>query len=71
MSRSLKKNPVIGNCCCGKGSSMRKAKRKANRIVRRDNESVPSGNHYRRIVDRWSFPDDGKQRWDNPKAYRK
>lgn len=71
MTRSFKKNPVISNCCCGKGSAMRFAKRKANRVVRQQHEDIPNGNHYRRIVERWWFPDDGKQRWDNPKAYRK
>ena len=51
---------------------MRLAKRKANRVVRRDDEEIPNGNHYRRIVDRWSFPDDGKK-WHEgyQKAYRK
>lgn len=72
MSRSRKKYPIGAIACCGKGSSMRLAKRKANRVVRRDEEATVSGNHYRRIVDRWSFPDDGKK-WHEgyPKAYRK
>lgn len=50
---------------------MKSAKAKANRVVRRDIEEIPNGNHYRKIVDRWNFPDDGKKRWENPKAYRK
>ena len=71
MSRSFKKHPISGIACCGKGKAMKSAKAKANRVVRRGNEEIANGNHYRRIVDRWNFPDDGKMRWENPKAYRK
>jgi hypothetical protein len=71
MTRSFKKNPIGANCCCGKGSAMRLAKRKANRVIRRVDEELPGGNYYRKIVDRWSFPDDGKRRHSDPKVYRK
>lgn len=50
---------------------MRLAKRRANVTVRKDNEDIPNGNYYRRIVDRWSFPDDGKAWYNHPKQYRK
>ena len=71
MSRSKKKYPIGPICCVGKGSSMRLAKRRANVNVRKDDEDIPNGNHYRRIVDRWSFPDDGKTWYEHPKMYRK
>lgn len=72
MTRSIKKNPVISIACCGKGPGMKHAKIKACRKVRRTGkEDLPDGNHYKKLDERYSWPDDGKQRWENPKAYRK
>lgn len=70
MSRSRKKYPIGAIACCGKGQAMRRAKAKANRVVRRE-EDVCSGNFYRKVVERYSFPDDGKKWHDHPKAFRK
>ncbi len=72
MSRSTKKNPVISIACCGKGKQMKSAKTKAVRKVRRTgNQELSDGSHFKRLDERWSWPDDGKQRWEHPKAYRK
>jgi hypothetical protein len=72
MSRSRKKNPVISIVCVGKGKAMRFAKKKAIRKFRRSGiEEVPDGNYYKKTDERWFWPDDGKQRWENEKAYRK
>lgn len=72
MSRSMKKNPVISIACCGKGKAMKSAKTKAVRKIRRTgDEDIPNGNHFKKLDERYSWPDDGKQRWENPKAYRK
>lgn len=72
MSRSFKKHPVISIACCVNGRGMKKAKSRANRKVRRANIDMPSkGNYFRRLDERYMWPDDGKQWWDNPKAYRK
>lgn len=70
MSRSRKKNPIGANCSASR-KGMRKAKCHSNGVIRKDDEAIPSGNHYRRIVDRWSFPDDGKRWHTHEKAYRK
>lgn len=72
MSRSYKKNPVAGIACCGKGKAMKSAKTQAVRKVRRTGEEdVPDGNHFKKMDERYSWPDDGKKRWDDPKVYRK
>lgn len=71
MSRSRKKYPIGPICCIGR-SSMKKAKKQANSTIRNGDDEMPSGNHYRRVVDRWSFPDDRKKWFNNyPKVYRK
>jgi hypothetical protein len=72
LSRSRKKNPIIGIACCGKGRAMKAAKTAANRKVRStDIDTLPNGNFFRRLDERYSWPDDGKQWWDDPRAYRK
>lgn len=72
MTRSIKKNPVVSIACCGKGKSMKCAKTRAVRKIRRtENQELPNGNHFKKLDDRYSWPDDGKQRWENIKAYRK
>lgn len=70
MSRSRKKNPY--HSLCGSGS-MKEAKKQANIEVRRTNdEDLPDGKHYKKMNDRWSWPDDGKILLDdNPKWFRK
>lgn len=72
MSRSIKKNPVISIACCGKGKAMKSAKTLAVRKVRMTgDQDIPDGSHFKKLDQRYSWPDDGKQRWENPKAYRK
>jgi hypothetical protein len=71
MSRSKKKNPVVSIACCGKGESIKAYKKHANAVVKNSLEDIPSGSFYRKLNDRNSWPDDGKQRRDNEKAYRK
>lgn len=72
MSRSRKKHPIIPIACCGKGSAMKAAKKAANRKVRSTViDTLPNGNFFRRLDERWSWPDDGKQWLDDPRAYRK
>jgi hypothetical protein len=74
MSHSRKKHPVISIACCGKGSAMRAAKRQANRRLRRElnqNLDTEYAKRFKQFEERWSWPDDGKQWWDNPKSYRK
>lgn len=51
---------------------MKAAKTAANRKVRStDIDTLPNGNFFRRLDERYSWPDDGKQWWDDPRAYRK
>ncbi len=74
MSRSFKKNPIIRIVLNVKGESMRFAKKKANKKCRKmikENEDIPSGSFYRRMDNRWDWPDDGKQWYDEPSSYRK
>lgn len=71
MSRSYKKNPYIPFACCGKGKAMKSAKKNANSIVRQYNDDLPSGRFYKKLDERYAWPDDGKQRFDDPKGYRK
>jgi hypothetical protein len=72
MSRSRKKHPIGPLCCVGKGKAMKSAKREANIEIRRTNsEDLPDGKHYKKLSDRWTWPDDGKIRIDEPKWYRK
>jgi hypothetical protein len=72
MSRSFKKNPVISIACCGKGKAMKSAKTQAVRKIRRTgHEDMPNGNYFKKLDERCSWPDDGKQRWESDKAYRK
>ena len=72
MSRSRKKHPIIPFACCGKGKAMKSAKTNAVRKVRRTSlEDLPNGNYFKKLDERFMWPDDGK-RWDeNEKAYRK
>lgn len=70
MSRSRKKNPVMA--CCGKGKGLKASKRRAVRKFRRIiDEELHNGSHFKRLDDRWNWPNEGKHRWENPKAYRK
>jgi hypothetical protein len=41
------------------------------RGIERRTEDIPSGGSYKKINERWSFPDDGRHYWDEPKGYRK
>lgn len=71
MSRSRKKNPYVSLTCIGSRAGMMKWwKKTCNKKIRSD-EEIPSGSHYKNIINRWSAPDDGKQLWDDPKGYRK
>ena len=74
MSRSRKKNPIVSIACCGKGAGMRSAKQKANRRLRRllnQTSDTEYAKKFKQFEERWSWPDDGKQWWEHPKAYRK
>lgn len=74
MSRSRKRNPIISVACCGKGVGMRSAKREANRRLRRhlnQTSDTEYAQRFKQFEQRWSWPDDGKQRLEHPKAYRK
>lgn len=74
MSRSRKKIPIVSWACCGKGEPMKKAKNLANHRIRQKlklGEDIPDGKFYKRLDERWTWPDDGKQYWNDPRAYRK
>lgn len=69
MSRSFKKNLVVSIACCGNGKAMKNAKTKAVRKIRRTgNEDMPNGNYFKKLDERWSWPDDGNKdgRMRNP-----
>lgn len=76
MSRSFKKNPIVGICVGGSGTKQhRQAKKEMTRSTRfklNTDEFAPSGSYYKKYMHSYQWrPDDGKQYWDNPKAYRK
>ena len=74
MTRSRKKTPIVSWASCGKGKAMKQAKKLANHRVRqkiKSGEDIPNGRIYRRLEERYTWPDDGKQYWDDPRAYRK
>ncbi len=74
MSRSKKKYPIISIACCGKGIAMRSAKKQANRRLRRHlnhTQDTAYAKKFKLFEERWSWPDDGKQWWEHPKAYIK
>lgn len=70
MSRSVKKNS-FSSICSVRNGEVKKAKTKANRIIRKLEEELPKGNYYRRIVNRYHFPDDGKMFFADDKSKRK
>ncbi len=74
MSRSKKKNPIIGICCCDP-RSLKKAKNEMTKWTRRELNAgleLSNGSSFKKISHSWQWrPDDGKQYWNNPKAYRK
>lgn len=60
MSRSKKKIPKgwVSQCSAG---VMKKWKKQGDRLARRTNEEIPSGNYYRKkFRDIWSSPSDGR-----------
>lgn len=69
MSRSRKKFLISGVCCVRAGE-IKRAKKRANICVRRK-EDLTNGNHYRKVSDRWHFPDDGKMIFKDSKVLRK
>lgn len=69
MSRSRKKKPIISNACLTI-KALKFFKNRANKIMRNE-EEIPNGNYYRKLDNRWNWPGDGRQYWDDPKAYRK
>ncbi len=74
MSRSKKKYPIVSIACCGKGKSMRAAKRQAAKRLRthlNKNDDTEYAKRFKLFEERWNWPDDGKQWWDDPRAYRK
>lgn len=72
MSRSRKKNPYTSTTCCGaRVGVMKKWKTGNNRIVRRLDGEIPNGGFYKKLINPWLAPNDGKHRWDEPKGYRK
>lgn len=60
--------------CKLRAGERKKDRKQANGEIRRSGlEDIPDGNHYRRVVERWMWADDGKTfAWmDDPKSYRK
>ncbi len=72
MSRSYKKNPVVPIASAGNNEkAMKKAKCKANRKVRKFNDEISMGGQYKKLDERYTWPDDGKRRFEDVRAYRK
>lgn len=69
MSRSRKK--PFGSICCVSRRAMKDWRTQNNRTMRRNEDDLPDGNHYKRINDVWNSPSDGKCRYDDPKSTRK
>lgn len=70
MSRSRKK-PYISIVCIGRGS-MKKWKKQCNDTIR--TQSIDPEKEIfspKKMICRWSAPDDGRSYWDDPKARRK
>jgi hypothetical protein len=55
--------------CSSRGALSWYKKKAAKRI--RQSDEIVSGNFYRKLECSYTWPGDGKQYWDNPKAYRK
>ena len=53
MSRSYKKSP----CCTDNGKHTTYEKRRANKVVRKSKEEVPSGKAYKRFFGSWNIRD--------------
>lgn len=75
MSRSRKKKPYVSITCCGDSAGrMKEWKKQCNSEfrskVKGSEERHPLTAH-KRYIDRCTAPNDGKQYWDDPKAYRK
>lgn len=73
MSRSRKKVGVMPVCKLRAGER-KKDRQRSNEEVRQTGlEDMPDGNHYRKMVNRWMWADDGKtfSYVDDPKSYRK
>lgn len=74
MSRSKKKHPIVGICIVD-AKEHAKAKKQMSSRTRswiNDQEGLPNGSVYKKFLHDYSWrPDDGRQRWDDPKAYRK
>lgn len=70
MSRSFKK-PYMPNAGSGKGMSSWKTE--CNRIIRRIpiEDEIGNMSYFKRLIERYTAPDDGRHYWDNPKARRK
>lgn len=74
MSRSRKKNPYVGICGV-KRQTQKFFKKVKNRCIRRslNQNTERDGNAYTKELNgMWMlWPSDGRQRWDEPKGYRK
>jgi len=69
MSRSYKK-PYISTTCIGdKAGMMKWWKKQCNKKVR--SSECTNGAEYKKLVNQWQAPNDGKMRWDEPRARRK
>jgi hypothetical protein len=71
VSRSRKREPVV-NWATAKGQARAKriARRKLRAQTRAAEPDTPTPD-IREVSDVWRLPADGKQRWQDPKAYRK
>lgn len=49
---------------------MRKHKQTV-RKIERNTEDLPNGSGYKKINERWAFPDDGRHLFNEPKGFRK